>query len=94
MKSKYKYSYEPIEKGCDCDLCKNFSRAYIRYLLKNKDPEGKRLASVHNIRFMMRFMEKIRSSIAKGKWIDFRDYIRKVYFTTNKTAGPDVCTLK
>ncbi len=94
MKAKHKFSDEPIEANCDCELCKNFSRAYIRYLLKNKDPEGKRLASVHNIRFMMLFMKKIRNSIAKGKWPEFRDHIRLVYTGSNNNAGSSACTLK
>jgi queuine tRNA-ribosyltransferase len=93
MKGTMTHDQNPVDLDCDCDLCKHFSRSYIKYLLRNKDPEGKRLASIHNIRFMMRFMEKLRDSIEAGTFIEFRDHIRKVYASNNDVAGSQACTL-
>lgn len=64
--------YEPIEADCDCYTCQNYSRAYIRHLLKAKEMLGLRLASIHNIRFLIKFMEDIRQAIRSDSLLDFR----------------------
>ncbi len=94
MKSKYKFVKDPVEHGCDCELCKNHSVAYLRYLLKKNDPEGKRLASVHNLRFMQRLMEKIQESIINNDWPKFKKKINLLYESKNEFAGSSACTLR
>lgn len=67
-----------LDPGCDCYTCVNaFSRAYIHHLFRNNEPLASRLASIHNIRFMLRLGEQIRTSIVDGsyarlkaKWLD------------------------
>ena len=54
---KYKMDDRPVEEGCGCYACSNFSRAYIRHLLNVKEVLGIRLLSIHNIYRYMRFME-------------------------------------
>ncbi|MFH2028102.1 MAG: tRNA guanosine(34) transglycosylase Tgt [Nanoarchaeota archaeon] len=54
---------KPIDKDCDCYTCKNYSRAYLKHLFKAGELTYFRLASLHNMNFMLRLMEKIRSSI-------------------------------
>lgn len=61
----------PIDTGCDCYACRNFSRAYIRHLLKAGEVLGIRLTTMHNVRFMMRFMQRMRDSLAEGSFSDF-----------------------
>ncbi|HOS51057.1 MAG TPA: tRNA guanosine(34) transglycosylase Tgt, partial [Bacillota bacterium] len=61
----------PIDEGCDCYACRNFSRAYVRHLLKAGEVLGIRLTTMHNVRFMMRFMEKLRASLAEGRFAEF-----------------------
>ena len=56
-KGKFKADKNPIEKGCDCETCKQFSRAYLHHLFKTHEPIAMRYASVHNIRFMHRLMD-------------------------------------
>ena len=58
--SKFKNDFKPIDKSCDCFACKNYSRAYLRHLFQIKDALGQRLATIHNLRFYLRLMEKIR----------------------------------
>lgn len=74
LNAKFKGDKSPIEKGCDCYACQNYSRAYIRHLLVADEVLGIRLTTIHNLRFMMRFMEQIRDSIDKG---NFKKYKKK-----------------
>ncbi|MFA5797178.1 MAG: tRNA guanosine(34) transglycosylase Tgt [Candidatus Woesearchaeota archaeon] len=79
LKAKHIRDKEPIEKGCDCFTCKNFSVGYIRHLLKLNEPVGKRYATIHSLRFMQRLMEKTRESIKNGTFEDFKNEIITVY---------------
>ncbi len=63
----------PIEEGCDCATCGQFSRAYIRHLLKANEILGLRLATVHNLRFVLRLMSEIRQSILDGTFLAFKE---------------------
>ena len=59
----YAHDFGPMEEGCDCYACKNFSRAYIRHLFKAEEILALRLISIHNVRFLLRQMEQIRAAI-------------------------------
>ncbi|KKR48334.1 MAG: hypothetical protein UT86_C0007G0013 [Candidatus Magasanikbacteria bacterium GW2011_GWC2_40_17] len=65
---------EPIDPWCDCKVCRGFdgknffSRSYLHHLFKTDEIEGLRLASIHNVRFMLKVMEKIRTAIADDKF--------------------------
>ncbi len=58
--------YEPIDAQCDCYACRSFSRAYIRHLFKAGEILAARLATTHNLRFLMRLMQEMRDAIAAG----------------------------
>lgn len=78
MNSPFTNDLNPIEKGCDCYACQNFSRSYISHLLRESEILGIRLTSLHNLRFMMRFMEDIRNSIKEGAFKSFKkDFLSK-----------------
>jgi queuine tRNA-ribosyltransferase len=64
---------QPIEAGCDCYACVNHSRAYIRHLLRAEETLGQRLATVHNVRFLIRLMEGARQAIIDGQFAGYRD---------------------
>jgi queuine tRNA-ribosyltransferase len=76
---KYCEDKEPIEKGCDCYACKNYSRAYIRHLLKVNESLGQRLMTVHNLRFYVWLMAKIRESIKKEELDKFKKDLEGKY---------------
>ncbi len=57
----------PIDPSCDCYTCRNFSRAYLRHLVKAEELLGHYLLSVHNIRFLIRHMEAIRAAILEDR---------------------------
>ena len=57
---KYKFDKNPIDKNCDCECCKTVSRAYLRHLIRMNEASGLRLATIHNLRFYSKWMEKIQ----------------------------------
>lgn len=59
-KERYYCDNEPVDKNCDCLLCQNYSRAYLRHLYKIEDYSAIRLATIHNLRFYSRVMEKLQ----------------------------------
>lgn len=78
MQSKYTNDTKPIDKECDCYICKNHSRAYIRYLLKMGEPNGLHYATYHNIYFLTHLMKKIRTSIKENSFEKFRrSFVKK-----------------
>lgn len=70
---KYERDSAPIEEGCGCPACRNYSRAYIRHLLRAKEMLGMRLAVLHNLYFYNHLMEEIRLAIAEERFERYRD---------------------
>jgi queuine tRNA-ribosyltransferase/7-cyano-7-deazaguanine tRNA-ribosyltransferase len=64
----FKEDLRPLEAGCDCPTCRNYSRAYVRHLFKANEQLAQQLASVHNLRFMARLMADIRESLAHDRF--------------------------
>jgi len=62
----------PIEPGCECYTCRNFSRAYLRHLVISEEILGLRLATLHNLHFFLRLVEEIRASIIAGTFPAFK----------------------
>lgn len=70
--ARYECDAEPIEDGCGCPACVNYSRSYIRHLLKAKEMLGMRLCVLHNLYFYNHLMEDIRFAIDEGKYSEFK----------------------
>ena len=70
--AKYELDSRPIEEGCQCPACRNFSRAYIRHLLKAKEMLGMRLCVLHNLYFYNTMMEEIRAAIEAGNYQSYK----------------------
>jgi queuine tRNA-ribosyltransferase len=64
---------EPIEDGCDCESCATFSLAYLHHLFRCEELLGYRLASIHNLRFLVRLMEQAREAILAGRFAAFHE---------------------
>ena len=77
--AKYARDMNPIDDECDCYACQNYSRSYIRHLLKANEILGVRLTSIHNIRFLIRLMEQIREAIDNGVFKDFLEEKRGIW---------------
>ncbi len=69
--AKYELDDRPIDEGCQCPTCRNFSRAYVRHLLKSGEMLGMRLAVLHNLYFYNNLMEIIRNELDKGIFTQF-----------------------
>ena len=70
--AEYAHDFGPLEEGCDCYACRNFSRAYIRHLIKAGEITGGRLVTIHNLRYLLRLMERIRAAIDEDRFEEFR----------------------
>ncbi|MAG47442.1 tRNA guanosine(34) transglycosylase Tgt [archaeon] len=76
-KSKYKEDFTPLDENCNCFTCKNYTRAYIHYLIKINEPSWKRLVTIHNITFLNNFLTQIRTSIKENNFTKFKkDFIK------------------
>ena len=82
--AKYAADPLPVEPGCDCYCCQHFSRAYLRHLFKAGEILGLHLATVHNVRFMIRLMSEIREHIASGTFPAFREQFLAGYQLSNQ----------
>ncbi|HBF76528.1 MAG TPA: tRNA guanosine(34) transglycosylase Tgt [Clostridiaceae bacterium] len=77
--AKYAEDFRPIDDECDCYACKNYSRAYIRHLFKAKEILAARLATIHNLRFLIHLMEQIREAIKDDRLLEFKDEFYSKY---------------
>lgn len=76
--AKYKEDFTPLEVGCDCYTCKNYTKAYVRHLIVSNESLGGRLLSIHNIRFLIKLMEEIRLAIKEDRFLSYKeDFISK-----------------
>ena len=71
--AKFELDDRPIEEGCQCPACRNYSRAYIRHLLKAKEMLGMRLCVLHNLYFYNTMMEEIRDAIDEGRFHFYKE---------------------
>ena len=70
--AKFELDARPIEEDCQCPACRNYTRAYIRHLLKAKDMLGMRLCVLHNLYFYNHLMEEIRLAIREHRYSEFK----------------------
>lgn len=68
----YADDLKPLDEHCDCYTCRNYSRAYLRHLIRCDEILGLRLMSLHNLHFLIDLMRKIRESIIQDSFSEFR----------------------
>ena len=74
----YKDDFSPIEEGCECPACKNYTRGYLRHLFNASEMMGPRLVSLHNIHFYVNLIKSAQEAIKEGRFSLFRkDFISK-----------------
>ncbi|MBQ3022531.1 MAG: tRNA guanosine(34) transglycosylase Tgt [Clostridia bacterium] len=69
---KFEKDERPLQEGCQCPACKNYSRSYIRHLIKAKEMLGMRLCVLHNLHFYNDLMAKIRQAIEENRFAEFK----------------------
>ena len=76
---KYKLDERPIDPDCDCPVCRNFSRAYLRHLFAAEEMLAMRLAVLHNLYFYNKLTQRIRQALDEGQFAAFRaEYSEKL----------------
>ena len=69
----YAEDFTPLDPECDCYTCKNYTRAYLRHLVKTNEILGSRLITTHNLHFLLNLMSQIRQAIREDRLLDFRE---------------------
>ena len=69
----YAEDFTPLDPECDCYTCRNYTKAYIRHLIKTNEILGARLITTHNLHFLLKLMENIRQAIREDRLLDFRE---------------------
>ncbi len=77
--AKYKEDFSSLDDECDCYTCKNYTKAYLRHLYVADEAFGKRLLSIHNIRFLVKMMEEARVAIKEDRFLEFKEEMLKKY---------------
>ena len=80
----YERDFTPLDPECDCYTCRNYTRAYIRHLVKTQEILGIRLLSIHNLRFLTKLMERVRIEIENDHLLEFREEFYKKYGYTEE----------
>jgi queuine tRNA-ribosyltransferase len=68
MNEQFKEDFTPIDNTCNCYCCLNYTKAYIRHLFATQEPLGTRLATMHNLRFYLNLMARIREALETGRF--------------------------
>ena len=76
---EFERDFTPLDHKCDCYCCKNYTRAYLRHLLKANEMLAYRLISIHNIRFLVNLTEGIREAIKEDRFLEFKQKVYEEY---------------
>ncbi len=69
--AQYEHDFHPIDEHCNCYTCRNYSRAYIRHLVRVNEIFGLRLLTIHNLHFLIDFVRQMRQSIMEDRFLEF-----------------------
>src|SRR5699024_7189209 len=75
----YARDFKPLDENCDCYVCQNYTRAYIRHLINCNETFGFRLTTYHNLYFLLKLMEQVRQAIRNNELRDFREAFFEQY---------------
>lgn len=78
--AEYSKDFGPLDPKCDCYTCRNYSRAYIRHLLKAEEIFGIRLTTYHNLYFLIKLMENIRQAILEDRLLEYKEQFFNEYY--------------
>lgn len=70
---KYRNDFRPIDEQCECETCRNHSRAYIRHLFKAREIQAAVLATCHNLTWLNHFVQSIRTAVSRGEFLRFKE---------------------
>ncbi len=82
---EYERDMRPLDEECDCYVCKNYTRSYLRHLIKAEETLGARLLTYHNLYFLKNLMKSIREAIQNDRLGDFqKEFFQKYGFVIKK----------
>ena len=79
LNEKYKNDFSPIEDDCKCSTCKNYTKAYLSHLFRSKEMLGATLATIHNVYFINKLVQDMRTSILENRFTEFKNSFLKDY---------------
>ncbi|KRF18730.1 tRNA guanosine(34) transglycosylase Tgt [Paenibacillus sp. Soil787] len=85
--AKHATDFGPLDPKCTCYTCTNYSRAYIRHLIKADETFGIRLTTIHNLHFLLQLMRDVRGAIKEDRLLDFRDEFFAAYGLNDNERG-------
>jgi queuine tRNA-ribosyltransferase len=86
--AKNEMDFRPIDESCDCYTCKNYTRSYLRHLIRCNEGLGQRLLSIHNLRFLISLTEEVRLAIQEDRFLDFKEaYFKKHNLNSVNSRG-------
>lgn len=85
--AKFSQDFMPVDPGCDCYTCQNFTRAYMNHLFKADEILGAVLASIHNERFVVSTVDRIRESLINGTFFDYKARFLAVYYGAEQASA-------
>ena len=77
--AKYARDFTPLDDQCNCYTCRNYTRAYLRHLMKTDEAFGMRLASYHNLYYLLNLMKRVRQSIMDDNLLELREEVFEQY---------------
>ena len=78
--AKYARDFTALDPECDCYTCRNYTKAYLRHLIKADETFGLRLITYHNLYFLLELMKQVRQAILEDRLLDFRDAFMMKYY--------------
>lgn len=78
--ASYAEDFSSLDPECDCYTCRNYTKAYLRHLIKCNEILGARLLTIHNLHFLLKMMENVREAIREDRLLDYKkDFFEKYY---------------
>lgn len=85
--AQYSRDFGPLDPACSCYTCTNYSRAYIRHLIKAEEMFGMRLTTNHNLHFLLEMMREVRKAILEDRLLDYRNHFFAQYGLDHNDRG-------
>jgi len=83
--ARFRRDFTPIDADCDCYTCAHYTRAYLHHLFKAKEILSATLCTIHNERFVIRLVDRIRAAIVAGEFDDLHEHVLGRYYGSTPT---------
>jgi queuine tRNA-ribosyltransferase len=84
LNAKYRRDFSKLTENCECSVCNNYTKAYLAHLFRAKEMLGATLASIHNVYYIVRLVDKIRESLLQDTFFEFKKSFIEKYYAEKK----------